>query len=59
MACKKSELISAINSFAAARASNDANLIQFSGQLVGQYLETLTFEPEEEEANDDQSEQSS
>lgn len=60
MACKKSELVSAINSFAAARASNDANLIQFSGQLVGQYLETLTFEPEEEgEANDDQSEPSS
>jgi len=58
MACKKSELVSAINSFAAARASNDANLIQFSGQLVGQYLETLEFSPEEE-TNDDQSEQSS
>ena len=57
MACKKSELVSAINSFAAARASNDANLIQFSGQLVGQYLETLEFA--EEETNDDQSEQSS
>ena len=55
MACKKSELVSAINSFAAARASNDANLIQFSGQLVGQYLETLEFSPEEE-TNDDQSE---
>ena len=61
MACKKSELISAINSFAAARASNDANLIQFSGQLLGQYVETLEFEPEAEteENNDDQSEQSS
>lgn len=58
MACKKSELVSAINSFAAARASNDANLIQFSGQLVGQYLETIEFSPEEE-TNDDQSEQSS
>ena len=57
MACKKSELVSAINSFAAARASNDGNLIQFSGQLVGQYLETLEFEPEEEASNDDQSEQ--
>ena len=57
MACKKSELVSAINSFAAARASNDANLIQFSGQLVGQYLETLEFA--EEETNDDQSEQGS
>ena len=57
MACKKSELVSAINSFAAARASNDANLIQFSGQLVGQYIETLEFEPEAEgEENDDQPE---
>ena len=61
MACKKSELISAINSFAAARATNDGNLIQFSGQLLGQYVETLEFEPEAEteENNDDQSEQSS
>jgi hypothetical protein len=61
MACKKSELISAINSFAAARASNDGNLIQFSGQLLGQYVETLEFEPEAEteENNDNQSEQSS
>jgi hypothetical protein len=61
MACKKSELISAINSFAAARASNDGNLIQFSGQLLGQYVETLEYEPEAEpeENNDDQSEQSS
>ena len=61
MACKKSELISAINSFAAARASNDGNLIQFSGQLLGQYVETLEFEPEAEteENNDDQSKQSS
>ena len=57
MACRKSELVSAINSFAAARASNDANLIQFSGQLVGQYIETLEFEPEAEgEDNDDQPE---
>ena len=57
MACKKSELVSAINSFASARASNDANLIQFSGQLVGQYIETLEFEPEAEgEDNDDQPE---
>jgi len=58
MACKKSELVSAINSFAAARAYNNANIIQVSGQLVGQYLETLEFSPEEE-TNDDQSEQSS
>ena len=47
MACKKSELISAINSFASARASNDGNLVQFSGQLLGQYLDKIEFEPEE------------
>ena len=57
MACKKSELVSAINSFAAARTSNDGNLIQFSGQLLGQYLEKLDFDPEEDKTNDDQSEQ--
>jgi|TARA_R100001509_G_scaffold10652_1_gene5652 hypothetical protein len=58
MACKKSELVSAINSFAAARSSNDGNLIQFSSQLLGQYIDSLEYEPEEE-TNDDQPEQSS
>lgn len=48
MACKKSELVSAINSFSAARTTSDANLINFSGQLVVELLETLEFEPEEE-----------
>ena len=58
MACKKSELVSAINSFAAARSSNDGNLIQFSSQLLVQYIDSLEYEPEEE-TNDDQPEQSS
>ena len=49
MACKKSELVSAINSFAAARASGDGNLVAFSGQLVQQYVETLEFADEDEE----------
>ena len=49
MACKKSELVSAINSFAAARASGDGNLVAFSGQLVQQYVETLEFDDEDEE----------
>lgn len=48
MACKKSELVSAINSFGAARQSGDANLIQFSGQLIGSLLEGIEFAPEEE-----------
>ena len=50
MACKKSELISAINSFGAARASGDINLINFAGNLVGNLVQTLEFSPEEEEA---------
>jgi len=49
MACKKSELVSAINSFAAARATGDGNLVAFSGQLVQQYVETLEFDDEDEE----------
>ena len=47
MACKKSELIAAINSFGAARATGDGNLIAFSGNLIGQLIETLEFAPEE------------
>jgi len=52
MACKKSELISAINSFGAARATADGNLIGFSAQLIGQLIETLEFAPEEEVVED-------
>lgn len=47
MACKKSELISAINSFGAARATGDATLIQFSANLIGQLIESLEFASEE------------
>jgi len=61
MACKKSELISAINSFGNARASGDGNLINYASQLVGQFIETLEFDPEEsineeDKTNDDQPE---
>lgn len=47
MACKQSELVSAINSYAAARQAGDVNLIQFSGRLLGQFLGKIEFEPEE------------
>lgn len=50
MACKKSELVSAINSFGSARATGDGNLIAFSANLIGQLIGTLEFEPEAEEA---------
>lgn len=49
MACKQSELVSAINSFGAARVSGDPNLINFAGRLVGDLISTLEFAPEEEE----------
>lgn len=48
MACKKSELVSAINSYASARATNDANLLRFGSQLVEACIATLEFSPEEE-----------
>lgn len=47
MACKKSELVSAINSFGSAHATGDGNLIQFAANLIGQLIETLEFEPED------------
>jgi hypothetical protein len=48
MACKKSELVSAINSFGSARATGDGNLIGFAANLIGQLIDTLEFAPEEE-----------
>ena len=57
MACKKSELVSAINSFASARVSGDASLIAFAVKLITDLIETIDFAPEEEEVtNDDQPE---
>ena len=53
MACKKSELVSAVNSYASARVANDANLINFSAQLLQQFVETLEFAPEEEAAEEE------
>jgi hypothetical protein len=49
MACTKSQLVSAINSFGAARATGDGNLVAFAGNLIGQLIETLEFAPEEEQ----------
>ena len=52
MACKKSELVSAINSFGSARATGDGNLIAFSVNMIGQLIDTLEFEPEEAPAEE-------
>ena len=48
MACKKSELVEAINSFATARSTGDGPLQQFSAQYLQQLIETLEFAEEEE-----------
>ena len=47
MPCKKSELVSAVNSFGSARASVDGNLISFSVSLLNQFLDTLEFAEED------------
>jgi len=52
MACKKSELISAVNSFGSARASGDGNLIAFAANMIGGLIDTLEFESEEPEATE-------
>ena len=56
MACKKSELVEAINSYAAARSTGDAKLQQFSASYVEQLIETLEFGAEEKEEVADPSE---
>lgn len=48
MPCKQSELITAINSFAAARSSNDQVLTSFSANLVAKLMDTLVFDPEDD-----------
>lgn len=47
MACTKSQLVSAINSFGTARATGDGNLIGYSANLIGQLIDTIEFAPEE------------
>ena len=47
MACKKSELVQAINTFSNARTTNDPNLINFSAKLLEQFVDTLEFAPED------------
>ncbi len=47
MPCKQSELVSAINSYAAARSTNDGNLINMSGSILQNLLGKLEFEEEE------------
>ena len=47
MACKKSELAQAINTYTSARVSGDANLVNFASSLLTQYMDTLEYAEEE------------
>jgi hypothetical protein len=58
MTCKKSDLISAINTFGAARSSGDDTLLAFSVNLVQTLLDTIEFEGEpNENSNQNKSEE--
>ena len=56
MACKKSELAQAINTYTNARVSNDPNLVNFASNLLTQYLDTLEYAEEEVEPTEEPAE---
>tara|TARA_Y100000385_G_C12567064_1_gene414697 strand:- start:188 stop:385 length:198 start_codon:yes stop_codon:yes gene_type:complete len=51
MPCKKTDLVTAINSFGAARASGDNTLLAFSVNLVQSLIDSLEFAGETEITN--------
>lgn len=53
MPCTKSELIGAINSYAAARCSNDGPLIQMAANKLTEAVESLEFAAEPEPPAED------
>ena len=53
MTCKKSEFITAINSFTAARTTSDENLQRLSGVVLEQLINTLEFAEEDVKDEDD------
>jgi hypothetical protein len=55
MACTKGELVSAINSYAAARLTNDAPLTKMAAEKLQAIVETLDFAPEPVEAEEPES----
>ena len=48
MACKKSTLIAAINSYVSARLTGDAPLINAAAAMLQPALDSLDYAPEEE-----------
>jgi hypothetical protein len=52
MACKKSELVAVINSYAAARASGDGILMNAAASMLQPLVDSLEYAPEEEPKTD-------
>jgi hypothetical protein len=50
MPCKKAELVSAINSYATARGTGDANLINAAAAMLQPLVDSLEYAPEQAEA---------
>jgi hypothetical protein len=57
MPCTKEELITAINSYAAARTTGDAALGQMAAVKLTELIDTITFAEPPAEANDDGSQE--
>ena len=52
MACTKGELVSAINSYTAARMTNDAPLIKMAAEKLQIAVDSLDFAPEPAETEE-------
>lgn len=52
MACKKSEFVTAVNSYSVARSTGDANLTNLSGKILSDLIDTLEFAEEEGDKSD-------
>lgn len=48
MPCKKSELVTAINSYVSARSTQDSTLINMAASLLQNMLDSLAFSAEED-----------
>lgn len=58
MTCKKSDLITAINSYAAAKTTGDSTLLALSVNLLQGLMDTLEFEKENITVKDQPSKES-
>jgi hypothetical protein len=58
MTCKKSDLITAINSYAAAKTTGDSTLLALSVNLLQGLMDTLKFEEENITVKDQPSKES-